>query len=333
MENKKIIDDRYIIDHRIGSGGEGVAYLVKDKNKDNELKLVAKVLEFEGNEDEEEYEEDDENEKRINNAIDIFNRISHINPPYPYIIRCIFQKKGKITKNGKLIKNRNYFIFEYAQKGDLWKLIKLTEGFGERCSKILFKKILLGVQKLHELGIYHLDLKIDNIVLDENNNPKICDFGLATIQQGILDYSVGTKEYKPPQMYEDNIQFTGERADIFSLGCVLFALVAKGPWFEKAEKNDSLYKYIYNNQSETYFEKLSITIPEVKNFSEDFKNLYTKMIAYNEEERPGINEILADVWFNEINNLTDEQKDNEVRTKVEEKENKIKTILDGILIY
>ena len=55
MEGKKIIDNRYIVEQRLGSGWEGVTYLVRDKDsKDNELKYAAKILEFENHEDEEE---------------------------------------------------------------------------------------------------------------------------------------------------------------------------------------------------------------------------------------------------------------------------------------
>ena len=300
MENKKIIDDKYIIEKRVGSGGEGVAYLVKDiDNKDTTLK-VAKVLEFELDQNEIEYELDEEKEKAINHAIDIFTKISLMNPYSPYIIRCFFQKKGKITKNNQLIKNRNYFIFEYAPKGDLWKIINLGGTFEEKYAKIIFQKILYGVQALHNSGIYHLDLKLENIVLDNNYNPKICDFGLATTNTGILTYKVGTEKYQPPQMNENPIKYTGEKADIFSLGCLLFGLVANQPSFDRAEKYDEKYKYIINNKQKIFLKKLGAKNKKVNSLKPEFINLYIKMISYEEKDRPTIEEILKDEWFNEI---------------------------------
>ena len=275
---------------------------------------------------------DEEIEKVINQKINIFNKISSINPPSPYIIGCIEQNKGKIMKDNILLKNRNYFIFEYAPKGDLWRIIYLTKGFGERYSKLIFKKILLGVQKLHNNKIYHLDLKIENIILDENYNPKICDFGLATDNQDFLTENVGTKNYKPPQMYEEEIKYKGEKADIFSLGCILFALVATGPWFIEADKNNELYKFIVSNNIDAFFRKLNSNIKDIQSLSEDFKQLYIKMIAYKEEDRPNnIQEILDDKWFNEINNLNDEKQkelENEIKTEFMKKEEQMKEILE-----
>ena len=177
MKDKKIIDNTYIKVKTLGSGGEGVTYLVLEKGTN--LQYAAKTL----------YDED----KHLEETKRIFNKIKQIN--CPYIIRCIKEGNGKITKDNEVLEKRQYFILEYAPKGDLWKIIYATQGFGERCSKLIFKKILLGVQALHQSGIYHQDLKIDNIVLDNNFNPKIFDYGFATDQQGKLKNSNGTKEY------------------------------------------------------------------------------------------------------------------------------------------
>lgn len=333
--SQKILDNKYIILQRLGSGGEGVAYLVRDiDSQDPNLRLVAKTLEFEGSEDEEEYEDDDEINSRILNVQKIFSKVSEIDPPHPNIIQCIRESKGKIIKDGKTQKNRNYLIFEYAPRGDLWKITQMAGGLGERCAKPIFQKILLGVQALHNIGVYHLDLKVDNIVLGANYIPKICDFGLASLERGFLDYSVGTRNYKPPQMFERHIRYTGEKADIFSLGCVLFALVVKGPWFNEAKRDDYYYKYIYRNQDadiQKYFEALSAKNNAISSLSKEFKDLYVQMIAYDEAHRPSIEQILNHAWFNEIRNLNDEAKkalDNEVRTLFSEKEKRIDDILE-----
>ena len=334
-EDQRILDSRYIIEQRLGSGGEGIAYLVRDLNSpDPNLRLTAKILEFKGSEDEVEYKDDDDIQETINHTIQVFERIRTMNPQNPNIIRCIAQSKGGIVRNDILLRNRNYFIFEYAPKGDLWKMTQLAGGFSERCAKPIFKKILLGVQALHNSGVYHLDLKVDNIVLDNHFNPKITDFGLASLENGILTNSVGTKNCKPPQMFESPIRYTGEKADIFSLGCVLFALVAKDPWFYEATSTDKYYRYIYTNTIEdrqTYFDKLSVKNNVINLLSQEFKDLYIKMISKNEEDRPSIENILNDVWFNEISNLNPQQQmalDNEVQTQFLQKEQECNDIFE-----
>ena len=321
-QSQTIIDGKYLKIKRLGSGAEGIVYKVKEI-KTGKI-YVAKIMEFEETYDEDEIKE---NEKILQIKKNIFNKISAINPPSPYIIGCIYAGKGDIIKNDK-IKNRNYFIFEYAKKGDLWKITQIAGGLGERCSKIIFKRILLGVQTLHKAGVYHRDLKVDNIVLDDKYNPKICDFGLATDEKGVLNDGIGTINYKPPQKFEGK-DYNGIKADIFSLGCILFALVARGPWFTSAEINDELYKFIINNNSDAYFRKLKSKVQGVESLTPEFKKLYTKMISYEEKDRMNIDDIIKDEWFNEINNLSEEKQNDEIKQKFIEKEEKVKEFLEA----
>ena len=320
-QSQTIIDGKYLKIKRLGSGSEGVAYKVKEIKTGK--KYVAKIMEFEETYDEDEIKE---NEKILQIKKKIFYKISNIKPPSPYIIGCIYAGKGNIIKNDN-IKNRNYFIFEYAKRGDLWKITQIGGGLGERCSKIIFKRILLGVQALHKAGIYHRDLKVDNIVLDKEYNPKICDFGLATDEKGVLNDGIGTINYKPPQKFEGK-DYNGIKADIFSLGCVLFALVARGPWFSSAERDDELYKFIINKDTNAYFKKLKTTVEGVEYLTPEFKKLYTTMISYEEEDRIDIDDIIKDEWFNEINNLSEEKQNEEIKQKLKEKEAKVKEFLE-----
>ena len=229
MKDKKIIDNRYIKDKTLGTGGEGVAYLVLDK--ETQKQYVAKIIEQKDNKEKIEYVKDKKFEKDLEEIKRMFNKISLIQSPY--IICCIKEGKGNITLNNEILKNRNYFIFEYASRSDLFKIIKITGGFKERHSKLIFKKILLGVQALHNAHIYHLDLKAENIVIDDQINPKICDYGFATDQQGLLTDTKGTNRYLAPQKFL-NQPYSGEKADIFSLGCILFLLVLGGFCFGRA---------------------------------------------------------------------------------------------------
>ena len=321
MKEQKIIDNKYIKDRTLGSGGEGVAYLVLDK--DTNLELVAKTIEQEGRKKEKEYVKNEKFEKGIEEAKRMFYKIRSIESPY--IIRGITERKGEIRKNNELYKKRQYFIFEYASKGDLWKILSLSGGFEERYSKLIFKKILLGVKALHKAGIYHRDLKIDNIVIDNNYNPKICDFGFATDKKGILTDTCGTRDYNAPQKFEKKVEYSGEKADIFSLGCILFKLVVAGDCFEdKADKDDKYYKYIIEKNKEKYFEVLRAKYEIIESLNYKFKDLHYRMIAYQEDDRPkDIDEILKDKWFDEINDEKQKELEIELKKIFDDKENLI----------
>ena len=131
---KKIFDDRYIKEKTLGSGGEGVAYLVI--KKETGKKFVLKTIEQKGRKEEYEYEEDEIFEQNLEESKRMFNKISLINNPY--LLSCIREGKGTIKKYDEILKIRNYFILEYAPKGNLFKIIKEGISFEERHSKLIF---------------------------------------------------------------------------------------------------------------------------------------------------------------------------------------------------
>ena len=100
----KIIANKYIKDRTLGSGGEGVAYLVIDK--DTNEKLVAKTMEQKERRGEKYYVEDKEFEQRVEETKRMFYKIRSIESPY--IIRCITEGEGEIKINNELYKKRQY---------------------------------------------------------------------------------------------------------------------------------------------------------------------------------------------------------------------------------
>ena len=243
--------------------------------------------------------DDAKEEIRINNII------KEHNPPIPYVIKLIKEGTGDFIRGEKHYEKQRYFILEYASKGDLYKYIKIPDrGFGEDCGKLLFYKILLGIKGCHSAGVFHLDLKIENIVIDENDgkyNPKICDFGLATDDKGELDRFAGTLSYEPPQLIEGK-NYTGEKADIFYLGSMLFIIVVGKPCFLLADGKDYFYGRIKENNLPEYFNRIQNTINSFNTLSQEFKYLFASMLAYEEENRPPLDAIMNNSWFDDIRN-------------------------------
>ena len=173
-----------------------------------------------------------------------------------------FSKKG--GTHGGVTRSR---VFEWVNK--LWITNK------ERYAKLIFHKILKGVKALHDAGICHRDLKMQNILVDEEFNPKICDFGFAsdikgTDGTGFLKEFLGTLNYAAPEIFL-NRPYKGIKADVFSLGVVLLNLVTCKIGFIQAIRKDKYYKNIlkkefgidYYNDDE--IEELFIKISKHKN--------------------------------------------------------------------
>ena len=90
-----------------------------------------------------------------------------------------------------------------------------------------------AVQAIHGAGICHSDLKLENILLDQNYNPIISNFALATNNNvNALNDFVGTLTYSSPQIINHQI-YNGFKTDIFSLGVILFNLVTGKMGFKK----------------------------------------------------------------------------------------------------
>ena len=296
MESQELIDNKYIIQEKKGNGATAIVFLVKDP--DTNKIYAGKVLK--------------ESSDLFDKEIEILNTLRPINNQY--IVNLIQSGTGPIVRANKPTKTQQYLILEYAQKGELFNYIFCPHrGLQEKYSKLIFAKILKGIQACHNAGICHRDLKMQNILLDQNFNPKICDFGFATINTGNLTESLGTINYAAPEILSHK-PYDGFKADIFSLGVVLLTLVTCKIGFGKATKSDPFYRLIMTKFYNQYWSAVKSQIGEV---SEEFKKLYIKMISYRPQERPTIEEILNSDWMAEVRNLNNAQL-NELESQVRE---------------
>ena len=275
-EEEDYIDNKYIKIKTLGEGSFGKVYLVKTKDTNKEF--AVKVLLKEN--------------KNFEIKIKIINIISSLKSKY--IINMIDYGKGPILGNGE----NQYVVYEYASKGTLFDyfLFPNESSLEEKYAKILFKKILKGIQDMHNIKICHRDIKLENILLDENFNPKICDFGfvIPVSEERKLKSKCGTRGYTAPEIFKNVGGYDGIKADIFSLGITLLRLVTG-----KQEKDlvEKMKKVIEENKFEEYNKILKIRI---KDTSPEFQSLIVKMIDFDPEKRPIIDTLLNDPWFSEV---------------------------------
>ena len=300
-----LLNNTYIVKELLGDGGYSTVYLVQ--NTTTNEKYAAKIINR--------YRQ---NEFKINNILS--------KTKSPYITKFINFSQGDLTL-GKNQDFKAYFLFELATKGELTDYIKCCKKrFSEIISKIIFNEILKGMQVIHKEGICHKDIKSQNILLNGDEFiVKICDFGLSSSNENIQNDYCGTKEYMAPEIIMEK-EYDGIKADIFSLGVLLLNIMTNKFLFDDARVTNNntpqtLYDYIRlkNNQIWKIAETNGII-----GLSEEFKNLFLKMVAFDPKERPSIEEILNDEWMKEIQNLPD----NELkRLKIEEFKEREKLIL------
>ncbi|KAI4254595.1 MAG: hypothetical protein LQ352_003005 [Teloschistes flavicans] len=120
-----------------------------------------------------------------------------------------------------------YLVLEYVEGGELFNHISTHRQLPEHEAVRIFRQIIAGVSYCHRFNICHRDLKPENILLDKNFNVKIADFGLAVLQpaETPLRTSCGSPHYAAPEVIGGE-SYRGDRADIWSCGVVLYAMLA-----------------------------------------------------------------------------------------------------------
>src|SRR3990167_6346795 len=134
-----------------------------------------------------------------------------------------------------LEQNRFFIIMEMIKGEELHNLVTSNDLLPINDVKRLFKQVLTAVNELHENNICHLDLKLENIMVDPKQQEiKLIDFGFAEFTKETADQRNekmisqfrGSIHYSAPEIVR-NIPFDGKKADIWALGVLLYILITK----------------------------------------------------------------------------------------------------------
>lgn len=106
-----------------------------------------------------------------------------------------------------------------------------------------------------------------------------------------LSTYLGTQTYMAPEIIEHK-EYDGLKADIFSLGVILFIMIQGTFPFSQARTDEYYYKYLVRGETEKYFKKTGSA-----DLSDDLKDLLVKMFSQNPAERPSIEEIKNHPWM------------------------------------
>jgi len=292
-EIKSILDSKFYLIKKIGEGSSIKVYLGVQKDSLNG-----------GSDDITYYSIKIMNKEKIDlnmfkNEIELLKKINHKNVCKIFSYGCgpkIYLNK---TKNKKP-KEYYYIVTEYSEHGELLKyitnvVINENIGFGENFGRLIFSQLLDGLEAINNSNICHRNIKLNNIVLGENDYIiKYVDFGFAVENKGKLRDLLGTPSYVAPEILLKKFYY-GKSGDIFSLGIMLFILVTGKLPFKMALPNDNLYKYIIREDYVEFWKRKNV------NISPSFMELFDNMIAFDYTQRPSISEIRQSNWMKEIN--------------------------------
>lgn len=149
--------------------------------------------------------------------------------------------------------------------------------------KRIFAQLVGAVAYVHSKSCVHRDLKLENILLDKHENVKLCDFGFTREYEGKASYLqtfCGTICYSAPEMLKGE-KYAGEKVDVWSLGIILYALLAGELPFD--EDDDQVTKNRILSEEPAFNDK----------FSDDAKALINLLLSKRPLIRPSLEEILA----------------------------------------
>ncbi|XP_074783592.1 serine/threonine-protein kinase Chk1 isoform X2 [Athene noctua] len=185
-----------------------------------------------------------------------------------------------------------YLFLEYCSGGELFDRIEPDIGMPEPEAQRFFQQLIAGVVYLHSIGITHRDLKPENLLLDERDNLKISDFGLATVfkhngRERLLNKMCGTLPYVAPELLRCP-EFRAEPVDVWACGVVLTAMLAgELPW---DQPSDSCQEYSDWKERKTY-------LPPWKKIDSAPLALLHKILTESPTARITIPDIKKDRWY------------------------------------
>jgi len=253
--------DKVTIVKLLGSGEYGRVYSAIHEEK--EQLVVLKVVPFKG-----------ENTKQVfDNEVTILQKLKNQSG-----VVNILDSFSSETMGGLVLERMEYDLFDF--------LFTHNNQLTPSQAREMFYKLCLGVKQCHSKNIAHLDIKLENILLNADaSRIVLADFGMSRMNgnaQVLTTRPIGTPFYAAPEVYD---KFIPMEADIWSLG-IVFHVLLTGTWPYNAESDEKLKFRATNGM-------VSIQ-PGINSVARD---LLGKLLNRNPKERATINEILSHPYF------------------------------------
>jgi len=208
--------------------------------------------------------------ERARREIQILQQLTEIGNPF--IVKLIEAEETATHFN---------LILEYINGGELMTFINEKKGLTEDHTQKIFKQILSAIECCHRNKIVHRDIKLQNIMLDSEQNVKVIDFGISNfVEKGTFRKTFcGTPLYAAPEIILGK-EYQGPEVDIWSLGVVLYVMLTTE--FPFASIGDIIKERKFKD-------------PE--NVSKECLDLLSRMLTIKKEDRATLEVVLNHAWI------------------------------------
>ncbi|CAD5213899.1 unnamed protein product [Bursaphelenchus okinawaensis] len=209
--------------------------------------------------------------QKVEREIAIMKLIEH-----PYVLHLY-----DVYENKKYL----YLLLEHVSGGELFDYLVRKGRLTSKEARKFFRQIISALDFCHAHNICHRDLKPENLLLDERNNIKVADFGMASLQVegSMLETSCGSPHYACPEVIRGE-KYDGRKADVWSCGVILYALLVGALPFD----DDNLRNLL---------EKVKKGVFHIPQFvPPDCQSLLRGMIEVDPNRRMSLAEVFKHPW-------------------------------------
>lgn len=180
---------------------------------------------------------------------------------------------------------------ELCAGGDLLSYVRRRKKLEEAHARHFFAQIASGLRYCHKNLVVHRDIKLENLLIDEEGLIKICDFGVSKQLESratLLSGHSGTPAYMAPEVHLQR-QYDGFKCDVWSLGVCLFAMVCGAVPF-RAKTIEELNEAVI---------KAELVFPDncAQTLTKEVQHLLRKMLNKNPAKRISLKRVLKHPWL------------------------------------
>ena len=198
--------------------------------------------------------------------------------------------------------NNLYVILPFCENGELFDRLERKGKFDENESRYWFRQICKGIQRLHEAGVCHRDISLENILIRKDGTCHIIDLGASLRVPCYKSHSennvmimpqgrAGKNYYLAPEIYKNESPFNPYSVDIWSAGALLFAMLTGSPPCDKPCYSDHCFRWLasgrINDMTRGWGMELS---PKVINLLEG-------MLCVNLDTRFSLEDVINHPWM------------------------------------
>ena len=206
---------------------------------------------------------------------------------------------NKYNMNNHIVKKIdegfNYICMEFINKQDLQMVTKMETNFSETVTKHFVYQILIGLASIHGDDRIHGDISLENILIDTDNNIKICDFEFSVSVGTIIKGYAGKLNYMPPEMTDDSLLIAHPSIDLYAIGVLIFTLqLGDYPYKNKIDEH---YHFILKDDTKGLFANYTNI------FSSDCIDLLSNLLCTKNKRYESIAQLLRHKWFTGNNKI------------------------------